>query len=281
MKHLLKIFFVFLILISMTNFAYAENSLKVAVFPVDLSSQGSNVSIYPVTIGMISNDLANSLTMKYNIPVISSSIAQNKIKAAGLTPTYRKMIENFQSTYTIDYNSCQLIAKKLGANRILLVSGGYDIQNMLLEPDRITSLSIPGLQTIRPSYVMHIMLTLIDPQSGTVIWENTYKKNIVNATFPNPSVYFGDNVAQTEKVKEFSYEISQKASVTLANILLESGFTEVKSEIISTSPDQNNENKLKDGITTMDGHFYSTKEDELRSNRKEKFKNWIKTVVTE
>jgi hypothetical protein len=279
-KILFRIIFSSFLIFNSLNLVYAGNILKVAVFPVDRNSQGANVSIYPVTVGMISNDLANSLTMKYNIPTLSGSVSQSKIKSAGLNSMYRKMIENFQSTYTVDYNSCQIIAEKLGVDRILLVSGGYDIQNMLLQPDKLTPLSIAGLQTIKPAYALHIMLTLVDPQSGTVIWENTYKKNIINSTFPAPSAYFGDNVDQTDKVKTFSYEVSQKASMTLANILLESGFTQVDSHIITTSG-QSVDNSLKDGITTMDGHLYSTKEEDLRSNRTEKFKNWVKTVIPE
>jgi len=276
MKNLLKIFIATIVFFNITYSAWAVNSDKIAIFPIDIAVYGGNVSIYPVTIGVIANDLANSLTARYNINTLDSSASQNLIKSAGLTNTYRKMIENFQNKYTIDYNSCQLIADKIGANKILLVSGGYDMQNMILEPGKLTVLSIPGLQTVKPSYKLYIMLTLIDPQSGTVIWENTYKKNITGATMPSPSIYFGDNVFQTEKVKTFSYEISKKASATLASIILQSGYTQVNSRIIST---QNINNKPKDGITTMDGHFYSTNDEYLRSNRKENFKNWIKGIV--
>ncbi|MDD3012274.1 MAG: hypothetical protein PHC34_01040 [Candidatus Gastranaerophilales bacterium] len=278
MKNLFKIFFATIIFFNIIHAACANSTDKIAVFPVDIASQGANISVYPVTIGMIANDLANSLTTRYNINTIDISSSRNLIKSAGLTNTYRKMIENFQNTYTIDYNSCQIIADKIGANKILLVSGGYDIQNMILEPGNLTALSIPGLQTVKPSYKLYIMLTLIDPQSGTVLWENTYKKNITGATMPTPSIYFGDNVSQTNKVKSFSYEISKKASATLAGTLLQSGYTQVNSHIISTS-DQNFQNKPKDGITTMDGHFYSTNDDYLRVNRKENFKNWVKGII--
>jgi len=277
MKKLFKIIIITIIFFNVTHSAWADNTDKVAVFPVNSAVYGGNISIYPVAIGMIANDIANSLTTRHNINTIDGYSSQKLIKSAGLTSIYRKITENFQNTYTIDYNSCQIIADKIGANKLLLVSGGYDIQNMILEPEKLTFLSISGLQTVKPSYTLYIMLTLIDPQSGTVIWENTYKKSITSATTPAPSIYFGDNVFQTDKIKNFSYELSQKASSTIAGIILHSGYTQVNGNIISTTGQ--NINKPKDGITTMDGHFYSTNDDYLRSSRKENFKNWIKGIV--
>jgi len=278
MRKLFRIFFITIIFLSVGQSVWANNNDKIAVFAVDKAAQGSNVTIYPVSVGLVANDLANSLMTRYSINTLDSLSSQNLIKSAGLTSTYRKMIEKFQSTYTVDYNSCQIIADKLGINKILLVSGGYDIQNLILKPDKMTVLSIPGLQTVKPSYRLYIMLTLIDTQKGTIVWENTYKKDVITSTIPNPSTYFGDNAFETDKIKTFSYEISKKASVTLAGIILQSAYTQVNSQIISTDQNIQN-NEARDGITTMDGHFYSTNDDKLRLNKKEQFKNWIKDVI--
>ena len=260
-------------LLSESN-TFAAQIKKIAVFPVDVHTEGSSFSIYSDTISLIANDIINSLNSK-NLTTTDLNSTENALRAKGLYKSYKKMLTDYKNSYTLDYDACSLIAKELGVDRILFVSGGFDTQNAVLKRNLLFSLDIPGTKSIIPMYKLQITLTLIDPQSGIVVWENTYNKDFAIENFAIPSQYLGSNVVPIEKIKKFSSQISAKASDKIVEILAKSEVTEVNSNITSTK-NNSTYNEIKDESTTRDGHLYSNDNDSVINNKKNTYKEWVK-----
>jgi len=281
MKKLLVIFISLLVYITQGAYIRASQPEKLAIFPVNVPSSGSSLNIFPNTLNLVSTDIANLLSKNHVVSVLDINASEDSIRAMGLIKDYRKLLADFKNTYSIDYDTCALIARKLGVNKILFVSGGFDIQESILKRGRFYNMDIPGASPLAPSYRLNILVSLVDPQSGIIIWENTYGKDFNVSNFPIPSQYFGENIISVKKIKKYSQDLADKVCVKLAEIFVQSEVTSVNSSVVSTSNRVINDQLPRDGIMTRDGHSYSTNTDYLLINRKNKFKNWIKNTFSE
>ncbi|MFH0702461.1 MAG: hypothetical protein V2B14_02845 [bacterium] len=276
MKKVIKFFIISLFFIFSICSVYSiEQIEKIAVFPVNIPQKGAGLNIYPDTLNLISNDIINSLNKTPNLSVLDLNSTENLIKSLGLDKDYQKLLQEYKDSYKLNYNSCALIANKIGVNKILFVSGGFDTQKLMLKRNLLYKLDIPGGAPLVPSYKLNIALTLIDPQSGIIIWENTYKKNLNMENFSIPSQYFGENIIPVEKIKNFSHKISAEVSKKLVNILKTSEHIEshiTGNNFVNFIP----KIETMDGLMTKEGHSYSTNNDFILNNRKNNYKNWIK-----
>ncbi|HBH18430.1 MAG TPA: hypothetical protein DDX14_05750, partial [Cyanobacteria bacterium UBA9579] len=280
MRKIIKNLIVILSFLVMANPVFAQKVEKLAVFPVDVPVQGTSITLYPNVLQLISSDIVNTLSKSSYLNVIDLSSSESLIESAGLKKKYNKLLYDYKTTYSINNDTSALIAKKMGANKILFVSGGFDIQSQLMDRGLLYKLDIPTGQPLIPHYRLNILLTLLDPESGIIIWEDTYSKNFKASNFPLPSQYFSENVVSTEKIKKFSYELAQKVNLKMENTFASSQYTEVNSNIVSTKDNITTEDiQPTDGPMTKDGHFYSTNYEYPLSKRMNNYKNWIKQKV--
>lgn len=280
MKKIIKYLFSILLCFIVINPVFAQKTEKIAVFPVDVAVQGSSITLYPNILNLISSDVINALSKKSYLNMIDLNSTENLIKSHGLQKKYQKLLLEYKSSYTLDYDNCALIAKKIGASKILLVSGGFDLQKFMMERGFLYKLDIPTSQPLIPTYRLNITFTLIDPDSGIILWEDTYKKNFKADDFPLPSQLFTENIVSVEKIKKFSYELSEMVSLKMTDIFMSSAYTEINSNIITTKTDIIDNGIIsKDGITTKDGHSSSTNQDYLLNKRMDNYKKWVKEKI--
>lgn len=280
MKKIIKNLIVILSFLVIANPVFAQKVEKLAVFPVDVPVQGTSITLYPNVLQLISSDIVNALSKASYLNVIDLSSSENLIESSGLKKKYNKLLYDYKTTYSINNDTSALIAKKMGANKILFVSGGFDLQSHIMDRGLLYKLDIPTGQPLIPRYRLNVVLALFDPESGIIIWEDTYSKNFKASNFPLPSQYFSENVVSTEKIKKFSYELSQKVNLKMENTFASSQYTEVNSSIISTNNNTITEDtQPTDGPMTKDGHFYSTNNDYSLNKRINNYKNWIKEKI--
>ena len=277
LKKVLILLSVITLFISITIPVFAQKTEKIAVFPVTITGEGSSVNIYPSTVNLISSDISNSLGTISNLKVIDSVSVENIIKSYGLTNEYQNFLYEYKSSYAINYDICSKIAGKLGATKILFVSGGYDMQTYLLTRGKFynTNIPYPNKQPLIPTYRLNIMLTLVDPQSGLVVWENTYGKNFEMGNFLTPSQSFGENVVPIENIKDFSRILTGNATKEIIGLLNKSESTEVSSNVISTEIPAINKKSSADELPPKE-NFYTTNNYYVQNQRQSKFKSWIK-----
>jgi len=297
MKKFLNIMFVFaaaFFFLILREGATALSAGKMLVSPVNVPTAQSSYGVYPNTVDMIANDIINSINKysSFDVPDINSS--KDLIKSYGLSKRYKEFLMNYRDNRVINYETCSLIDKRLGVDKILLVSGGYDIQNMFLSRSEtnkksgISAALIPAFRIfskdliavmfpyyfysqykeskldespITSYYKLNVQLALVDTDTGLVVWEKSYHQDIPASDFGNPINSFGENIISSEKLKKFSEKISRETSFNVFTATKNSEYTSVKSSIVSSSEQTNNANikavnKIlpKDGKMTRDGH---------------------------
>ena len=224
---------------------------------------------------------------------------------------YKEFLMNYRDNRVVDYKFCNQLSNKLGIDKILLVSGGYDVQNLFLNKSensksleryaavlpftRIFSKdlvtmgfpfiykyvknSVDDTSPINPCYKLNIQLSLIDTETGLSIWEKTYNQDIPASDFGNPINSFGENIISSDKLKKFSEKISRETSYEVFMATKNSEYTTVKSSIVSSQAQSKDETvkavnkKLpRDGKMTRDGQPSSLNNNYLEKNRKESYK---------
>jgi len=270
-KNILGFLIFLLVCLFIQNPIFAMNKHKIAVFPVDILSQGSTPTIYPNTLSLVAGDITNYLSKDLKINTVDVTSAESLIISAGLYHDYKKLLTDYKNKYVLDYDILAHIAQAVGVNKILFISGGFDTQQMFLKRNLAYQLNLPGANSIMPSYRLNILATLVDPQSGIVLWEGTEKADLSLENFDAPSQYFAENVVQIEKIKGISTRIAPIIANNIDLQLSQCEVTEVNSNIITT-----NKNLTRDGIMTRDGHSISTGNNYVINNRKNDYKTWIK-----
>ena len=255
-----------------SGISFAQQA-KVLVSPVNIRTDQSSYSIYPNISDFISNDVINELNknLRFDVPDIRS--AEDLIMSYGLYEDYKNFLKNYKDSGIIDYKMCGLLYEKLGIDKILLISSGFSLQNMILKRPFLYKIGITEVEPIQSSYTLNVEVMLIDTQTCLIDFEKTYEKKLRTKNFEISANSLSDNIVSTKKIKKFSKNISKKIAVTVFTKTMNSAYTKVKSNIISTS---NKKNKSKDGFMTRDGHSYSTGNEYLKNKRKENFKNWVK-----
>lgn len=254
------------------NSSYAEQ-IMVMVSPANVITANSAYGIYQNIPDFISTDIINELNKnpQYNVPDINS--ADNMIMSQGFYTEYKKFLKNYKDSGIIDYKTCNLINEKLGVDKIVLVSSSFSTQNMIIKQPLLYRLGFIEMEPVKSYYKLNVKVTLVDTQSCLVNFEKNYNTEIKADNFEIPTNSFNDNIVSTAEIQDFSQKIKKDIYGEITANIEPSRIAKVKSNIISIF---NTQIDTRDGITTRDGHSYSTNEEYLENKRKESFQNWIR-----
>lgn len=252
---------VLIIFFGLISCVYSQEVLPVVILPVDVQTRGSSYNIYPNTLSLISGDIYNSLSRK-NISIESPMETDKKINRLLLNNKYYKLMQDFKNYQLINFKECRILAQKIGASRIIIVSGGFDAQGSLLKEKLFNFWDIFSSKDFDSYYKLNVSVMLVDPYEEKVIAEKNFTDEIPSANFACPSQSFAENVVPIREIKKFSNKIASSIAIDFKEAL-----TDIKVNQILT----------KDGAMTKDGHFNSVLDsfDKVIEKKKENFKNWV------
>lgn len=257
-KHLVLIIFIFF---ATASCVFSQGSQQVAIFPVDVQTRGSSYNIYPNTLNLISADIYNVFSRK-KISIESPIETDKKINQLFLNTKYYNFMKDFKNYQSINFQECKSLAQRIGASKIIMVTGGFDSQSNLLKPKLFDSWDIFSGKDFASYYKLNISIILVDPYGEKIIAEKNFSKDIPADNFACPSQSFAENVVPLREIKKFSTKIASAVSIDFNEYL-----TSIAINPILT----------KDGAMTKDGHFSSVKDsfDKVINKKKENFKNWV------
>ncbi len=282
----IKKLFLFILAFSIylsSSLANAEPKPVVAVFTVNSRTQGYVSTIYKNTLNLISAEVANDINKKGGAIAVDNLYFSTNIKDKHLIDDLDQVLTNYKTNYSIDYDKLGRVAKAVNADKVIFVTGGYDMRQYFLKLNHpvLTTLEIPEFGTVRPAYKVEVFVSMIDPQNQTVLWDDNYEKFLNARHFDYPSGDFAENVVPLSEIKNFAKEISgtisSKATISACGNSITS---EVNYEGTSTMIDVKKDN-FKDEITTKDGHSFSTSPDNMRNRKLNNYKNWMKEQFSE
>ena len=220
-----KIFlvFVFIFFTVLQAKALEMTSKSIAVFPVDIPTQGTNYSIYPMTTNLFCADLINELKVYPDFQPMDLSLQDEIIKESGLSKKYKTLITEYKNTRTIDYQKLEEISKVLGTQYIILAHGGYDLQRSAMKPNMFFKLQYIWAPSVTPSTRYDMNLVLVDVKKHRYMLEKSYKHNFKMDDFLMPSQQFGENVSTLAQIKKFSKPITKIYAARVYAVLYPSG----------------------------------------------------------
>ena len=220
-----KIFlvFVFIFFAIMQAKALEMTSKTIAVFPVDVPTQGTNYSIYPMTTNLFCADLINELKVYNDFQPMDLSTKDEIIKESGLTKKYQELIQEYKNTRTVDYLKLEEISNVLGTQYVIFAHGGYDLQRSALKPNMFFKLQYIWAPSVTPSTRYDMNLILVDVKKHRYMLEKSYKHNFKMDDFLMPSQQFGENVSTLAQIKKFSKPITKLYAAKVYGILYAQG----------------------------------------------------------
>ena len=254
---------------------YAEQ-IRVLVSPINVTTPHSTYSIYPNISTYISNDLINETNknIRFSVPDLNS--VDNLLMSQGLYEKYRNFLKSYKDNGTIDYKMCSILGEKLDVHKIMLVSSGFSMQNMILKQSIWHQIGISEGEALQSFYNLNVEVALIDTETCILDFKKAYNKEIRTDAFEVPVNSLNENVISSKQIKEFSDEISKIVAIDVFVESNNSFYKSVQSNVVSTS---NVKVDTREGLQTKDGHSYSTNNINLENKRIESYKDWMKQRV--
>lgn len=273
MKFSVKIIFLTIVIALLGTVCDAKQT-KIVVAPASIQTPNSSSGIYPDISYTVANDIINELNknLLFNTPDIRST--ENLITSEGMQAEYKKFLTNYKDRGIIDYKFCNLLKKKAGVDKIILVTSGFSMQDMVIKQSKLYYVfGYTEFNPINSYYTLDVQIKLVDTQSGLEEYVQSFNKNIKVKNFEIPSNSLNDNFISTNKIKKFSQKIALK---TTEQVLIQdyySAFSNVSSDVVMSS-NKGLQTYSTDGANkTRDGRPFSPAKN---SSRESNFKNWVR-----
>lgn len=168
-------------------------------------------TIYVVTgasADIIASDIITELnnSKHVNAPLLGDSMQ----KVASHMNLYSKtFFDEYKYNYNIDFVNMRRVTKSLNADYLLMVTSGLDVQSNFLKDTFWNKLAIAGQESVRPTYRLTTLVTLIDLKKESVLWQELYKKDITANDYDIGNVQFAPSYAQLSKIKSYSKKMAE------------------------------------------------------------------------
>ena len=221
-------------------------------------------TIYVVTgasADIIASDLITELNNSKHVyaPVLGDSMQ----KIASHMNLYTKtFFDEYKYNYNIDFINLRRVTRNLHADYLLMVTSGLDVQSNFLKDTFWNKLAIAGQESVRPSYRLTTLITLVDLHNESILWQQLYKKDISANDYDIGNVQFAPSYAQLSKIKKYSKNIAEHITPEI-NIAINPALAPKKEKRLI---------ELKQKDFDEDTHFYypSINKDKLKE-KKNKF----------
>ncbi len=295
MKKELILPFIFIVLIFNNSALSYESINSLVIFPIDEQVNGSASSIDPNILKIISYDINNFLLKKPGLNIIDTEFVNSLPGNSKLAQIHHKLLTEYKSDYKLDYESLSFLCEQIKANRVLLISGDFDLQNYFLKRKFRYFAKVPIGRETKPVYKLYITATLVDPQSGLILWEKLYSKYFPVENFKFPTTHSRENVTVSYKLKSFSRKISKKISSNVYKKIIKNPAKDTRSKIVIYHKKYSKEVNEKNENEVTVNHIKSPSKNEKilnnlpsskaqneikvidsKKSRKNSFKKWIK-----
>ena len=215
-------------------FVSAE-SYRLLIVPDNIVTQNVALDsyIYDAAAEFFADEVAAILNTTDNIKTKSVSEIRSQLKDnPSATLAAKDLMSRFRSSYNVDFNAVDKLAKQTGDRYVLLITSVLDAENYILRRTFWDFLNIPGASVVDPAYKINTYAVLVDTQNNKKLWADTYYKTI--STVENRIITRGPSpqTEQLSRIKDYSrYLCPQIAQNVQLNILPESVLA-TESEII-------------------------------------------------
>ena len=225
---------------------YSEVPMKVQVLAIIPIKPDVN-SIYSDNLNYVSNQLANNLRGIEGIQTLSVTASMRKLNMPYLRTCFDRIKKDYNKSDFPDPDDLTKIANALGADKIIFVSGGFDVQKTLFHRGFKSQINRFNKIIIKPTYDYEIYIAMFEPLSGTIEWQNSYHKSFLYKNFYIAGSDMSVNPSFLKNFNKFSSKVTVDVAEGLQQYFYQVHVSKLSVQIID-------KNQAREGDLTTDGH---------------------------
>lgn len=202
-KILLKLLFTFLFIIIATTKAFAVQ-FNVLVLPTELFSVCDNYFCFPEVSEIASEDIIRNLNSYKNITAIELANVRSTLEQdQALKQQTSDMLNQFENTDKIDFQTLKLLSEKFNVKSVLLVSTFSTNDKTNIRRNLWETLEISSAFKISYPFTLVTSAVLTDTVNNVVMWSGKYNKNISDSNGYFSAENQAQAASQLEKIKQY------------------------------------------------------------------------------
>ncbi len=213
MKNIFKIILGIILLTSFSQRVQAAQ-FEVLVLPTGIFSTCANYFCFPDASEIVANDVITNLNEYNSITAKNlSEIKKELNNDNSLKFETKNMLDNFEKTNNIDFNTLKDISQKFKVKSILLISSNTITPKGNVKRNLWEVLEIANAFKTTTPYILQTSAVLTDNVNDIIMWSSKYSKTVTDSN----GFYLAQNQAQAasqlEKIKLYSQNnVSQNIS---------------------------------------------------------------------
>ncbi|MEW5820970.1 MAG: hypothetical protein AB1782_12330, partial [Cyanobacteriota bacterium] len=221
-----------------------------AIIPI----QPYTYSIYNDNLNYVSGVLANDLRQIPGIQTLNTLQSMRTLKRRENVKYFDSLKKSYNDGQFPDPDDLLKIAYLLDADKIVLVTGGFDTQEHLLHRGFKSQLNRFNKIIIKPTYIYNVYISMFDPVTGTMEWSTEYHKDFLLRDFYISAENMSSNPSFLRLFGKFTSVMSVKTRESLQEHFYQVQMSTVSTKILSAPA---NKVEATEGAVTTDGHFNS------------------------
>ncbi len=213
MKNIFKIILGIIALFSISQSVQAAQ-FEVLVLPTGIFSTCSNYFCFPEVSEIVANDVITNLNEYNTIRARNlSDIRKELNRDESLKVETQNMLDKFDKTNNVDFQTLKDISQKFNVKSILLISSSATTQKGNAKRNLWEVLEIANAFKTTTPYILQTTAVLTDNVNNIIMWSSKYSKTVTDSN----GFFLAQNQAQAasqlEKIKLYSRNnISQNIS---------------------------------------------------------------------
>lgn len=223
------------------------NNYTIAIIPIKPNTFG----IYQDNLNYVSSCLVEDLNKIRGLQALNVLHTTRVLKQPYLEKHLTSIRKNYDQSQYPDPDDLAILAQALRADKIILVSGGFDVEKDIVSRGLNSKLMWFNDYIIQPRYDYNVYIRMFDPLTGNLDWQKVFFKRFAYKNFFISGENTGINPGFQRVFNRFTQEIALKSSEELQLYFYGVESSTVSVEILNSS---GKKIEATDGTMTKDGH---------------------------
>lgn len=249
-------------------------SVTIAIIPIKPST---NV-IYQDTVNYVSYQLFDTLRKIPGVNPLNVSHTLKKLNNFELKPSYTRLLRDYRDSSFPDYDNLTKISTALNADKIMIVTGGFNVQSNMMTRGVKSRMNIFNRYIIKPRYDYNLYIYMFDPITGGIDWQDHFHKQFLfrKLTLDVTNTTFNPEFQQLFNV--FNTKVNTEVAEGLIEYFYGYQTSDVTAKII-----KNMEEKIQatDGEVTTDGQPSLNPQTSPQPEHREQPKQFVGPIIRE
>lgn len=226
-----------------------SNKHIIAILPV----RNQIKDIYANCVNNVANHLAHKIRQIKGIETLNVLNSMRKINLSDSRVHFDNISRAYQVSDFPDPDDLYKVAQILNADKIILVSGGFDTQKEMFYRSFKSHLNIFNNYPIKPEYLYTAYISMYDPVTGEMEWSQQYKKKFIFKDFSIAAADTSTNPGFAGVFDKYASEMTTLAQKELDHYFYQAEISTVSSKLLMNRGESV---KATEGDKTTDGHPY-------------------------